>query len=711
MTGLRRSPFQQNQSLLRNDLGGAKHNGFDSFSCRVPSTPSHIPRRIFPNIPKNLFFGITTNRHNSDHRNDNIELETKTDNWQDSNLSTLQPISFHCVDTKYKNMGSSLDNQETENSPLRLSTSSNEVRRFHLGRVWILATGIFAATMFGTISFILMDKPPQNISTQTSVLGSTHQRRVIDEDEGVLNALRDEFIEWAKLHRRKYSSEEEHNKRYNIWKENHDRTIEKNKRHGPCKMTKQPVFGSNHLKDLSPEEFKAGYLTGYGGPTTDKLGGRRRLRSDQRAAPRHSRAPQTDIVSSDGTQDPRTISRHDSVQERYLKHLQEAPLLHKTYYNSNRSAKNLNCYYSKTYHGGSSNSGSSSWTKNDKSTQRSKRCNTNYQEALDVTHVSNARKSSRSCRWYDISCWLKGIFLPIYGSSNSGSDEPEYDGESYPSQMDWREVGAVTDVRSQGSCGACWAITAVETIESAYFIAFNSLLDLSETEIITCDDTCEMCNGGWPQNAYEFVMENGGVLPASSMSFDGDFLMTLTMVTNGESDEMTDDQVEEYLDSVCPDRNGNSASRYAEIKDYAYATDRCICYTDGSGCDCDEQDEALAVMNLASYGPATICLDASVFQDYTGGIMTADSGCSSAFLNMNHCIQVVGYRFTDVSYDDDEEDSKSNSHSGDDNSSREGYWIVRNQWSSYWGMNGYAYIAMGSNTCGVLNDMTQVFMD
>jgi hypothetical protein len=24
-------------------------------------------------------------------------------------------------------------------------------------------------------------------------------------------------------------------------------------------------------------------------------------------------------------------------------------------------------------------------------------------------------------------------------------------------------------------------------------------------------------------------------------------------------------------------------------------------------------------------------------------------------------------------------------------------------------MNGYAYVAMGSNTCGVLNDMTQVF--
>ena len=27
------------------------------------------------------------------------------------------------------------------------------------------------------------------------------------------------------------------------------------------------------------------------------------------------------------------------------------------------------------------------------------------------------------------------------------------------------------------------------------------------------------------------------------------------------------------------------------------------------------------------------------------------------------------------------------------------------------GMNGYAWVAMGENTCGVLNDMTQAFMD
>ena len=53
---------------------------------------------------------------------------------------------------------------------------------------------------------------------------------------------------------------------------------------------------------------------------------------------------------------------------------------------------------------------------------------------------------------------------------------------------------------------------------------------------------------------------------------------------------------------------------------------------------------------------------------------------------------------------------RSNKSGSRDGGAREGYWIVKNQWSTYWGMSGYAYVAMGDNTCGILNDMTQVYM-
>lgn len=181
------------------------------------------------------------------------------------------------------------------------------------------------------------------------------------------------------------------------------------------------------------------------------------------------------------------------------------------------------------------------------------------------------------------------------------------------------------------------------------------------------------------------------------------------------------DTVSEYTASVCPEGGSHDSSssssntRYGNIDGYGYSTDRCTCYTDGSGCNCDSQNEGLAVRNLATYGPAVVCLDASVWQDYTGGIITSASGCSQSFLAVNHCVQAVGYAYMDSSGNDEDNSGSNDSGSGDNkqgnqgSGSREGYWIIRNQWSTYWGMNGYAYVAMGENTCGILNDMLQVY--
>lgn len=194
-----------------------------------------------------------------------------------------------------------------------------------------------------------------------------------------------------------------------------------------------------------------------------------------------------------------------------------------------------------------------------------------------------------------------------------------------------------------------------------------------------------------------------------------------------------DDTVTAYQQSVCPaSKNGgdnvqgsNTYTRYGSIKGYGYSTSKCVCYTDGSGCDCDKQNEGKAVRNVATYGPAVVCLDASAWQDYTDGIISSASGCSQSFMDVNHCVQAVGYAYVSQSgtKDNSQGNSKDNNRSGSkdnnksksgdkgsaDNGQRQGYWIVRNQWSSYWGMNGYAYVAMGENTCGILNDMLQAY--
>ncbi|KAH8036543.1 hypothetical protein HPB51_001362 [Rhipicephalus microplus] len=46
----------------------------------------------------------------------------------------------------------------------------------------------------------------------------------------------------------------------------------------------------------------------------------------------------------------------------------------------------------------------------------------------------------------------------------------------YPDHFDWRDRSAVTPVKNQQNCGACWAISTVENVESMYAIATGKLV-------------------------------------------------------------------------------------------------------------------------------------------------------------------------------------------------------------------------------------------
>ncbi|KAF2295065.1 hypothetical protein GH714_031328 [Hevea brasiliensis] len=62
-----------------------------------------------------------------------------------------------------------------------------------------------------------------------------------------------------------------------------------------------------------------------------------------------------------------------------------------------------------------------------------------------------------------------------------------------PDSVDWRARGAVTSVKSQGSCGGCWAFSAVAAVESMHLINKHVPLDLSEQQLLDCDPLSHGC--------------------------------------------------------------------------------------------------------------------------------------------------------------------------------------------------------------------------
>jgi len=104
-----------------------------------------------------------------------------------------------------------------------------------------------------------------------------------------------------------------------------------------------------------------------------------------------------------------------------------------------------------------------------------------------------------------------------------------------PEKWDWRNVGGknwLPRVRDQGTCGSCWAFSAVGAIEGTYNI-FNDCpscdTDLAEQQLVSygedenngkCCDGCGNCGGGNPHRALNFI-KNSGIVDESCYPYLG----------------------------------------------------------------------------------------------------------------------------------------------------------------------------------------------
>lgn len=95
----------------------------------------------------------------------------------------------------------------------------------------------------------------------------------------------------------------------------------------------------------------------------------------------------------------------------------------------------------------------------------------------------------------------------------TGNEIPKrYIGQSPPSSFDWRTKGAITSVKDQGDCGACYAFASLGCFETMIKLHYQQTFDLSEDNVKECEYYHGCCGGGNFYKVASYLSQSGTVL-------------------------------------------------------------------------------------------------------------------------------------------------------------------------------------------------------
>jgi len=211
-------------------------------------------------------------------------------------------------------------------------------------------------------------------------------------------------------------------------------------------------------------------------------------------------------------------------------------------------------------------------------------------------------------------------------------------------------------IRDQGNCGSCWAVSAVEALEAQ--LQRNGQADrslqLSPQGLVDCVPNPQHCGGSGGcegatgELAYAFVRDHG--IPA-----EGDY--PYNAHTN-----------------ACPNKGAAA--------DGAWPAPQRVRVSGWTNLPSNQAQPVMQALN--EQGPVVVAVDANDWFDYDSGIF---DGCKKDAI-LGHAVLAKGY--------------------GTDRQSGKGYWLIQNSWGAGWGEQGHIRLLRRSseeetNWCGTDN--------